>query len=309
MEGVEIGNLQIPAIKGEKGDTGAAGKISSLTITMLESTATPTVTNTGTVYDANYVLGIPRGTGISTVVINEDGELEITLTDNTELNLGQVVGTSITNVEINEDFDLIVTLSDSTKITAGNLDDELSDIIDTHLANYYTKSEVYNKTELANVLTNAAAAGKQIAFQRKDGSTFYADLTSTFDSYQLKLSSSRKLSADYVNDTATTNKFVTTAEKTAIGTIKTDYAHTLTLSFNTTNKQLSVGIANYNGSVLDEGAVDLGDYFIANSDIATTITSSSTNSKVAGAKAVYDYVTGIVGDINSVLDEINGEVV
>lgn len=44
---------------------------------------------------------------------------------------------------------------------------------------------------------------------------------------------------------------------------------------------------------------------LKSSDIETTITSSSTNSKVAGAKAVYDYVQGIVGGINAVLDEIN----
>jgi hypothetical protein len=88
MEGVEIGNITIPAIKGDKGDKGDAGKIISLSVTMLSSTATPTVTNTGTESEAKYELGIPRGTGVSSAVINEDGELVITLTDNTELNLG-----------------------------------------------------------------------------------------------------------------------------------------------------------------------------------------------------------------------------
>jgi hypothetical protein len=42
-------------------------------------------------------------------------------------------------------------------------------------------------------------------------------------------------------------------------------------------------------------------------DIETTIAAFSTNNKAAGAKAVYDYCTGIVGDITSVLDQINGE--
>ena len=60
MEGVEIGNITIPAIKGDKGDKGDAGKIISLSVTMLSSTATPTVTNTGTQSEAQYILGIPQ---------------------------------------------------------------------------------------------------------------------------------------------------------------------------------------------------------------------------------------------------------
>lgn len=303
MEGVQIGNLQIPAIKGDKGDKGDAGKIVGLSITMLSSTATPTVTNVGTQSEANYILGIPKGTGVASVVKNDDGELVITLTDSTVVNLGSIEATSIANVEIDEEFNLIVTLTDSTEINAGNLDDELSDIIDTHLANYYTKSEVYNKTELANVLTNAVAAGKQIAFSRLSGSSFYVDLTSTFNSYQTKIDSSHKLSADYVIDTTTTNKFVTASDKTA---------------WNAKYDKPSGGIPSTDLASAVQTSLGKADTALQSADItgkedtsnkSTTITSSSTDTQYASAKAVYTYVTSVVGDINSVLDEINGEVV
>ena len=39
----------------------------------------------------------------------------------------------------------------------------------------------------------------------------------------------------------------------------------------------------------------------------TSITSSSTNNQYPTAKAVYDYVSGIVGEIGTILDQINGE--
>ena len=51
------------------------------------------------------------------------------------------------------------------------------------------------------------------------------------------------------------------------------------------------------------------DTSLQSSDISSSITSSSTNSQVAGAKAVYDYVGSVVGDIDSALDLINGEVI
>ena len=40
--------------------------------------------------------------------------------------------------------------------------------------------------------------------------------------------------------------------------------------------------------------------------IETVINSSSTNNKPVGAKAVYDYVSSVVGDIGDILDELNG---
>lgn len=64
---------------------------------------------------------------------------------------------------------------------------------------------------------------------------------------------------------------------------KNDYAHTLTLSQNTTTGDLTVGINNYNGTTLDYGTVE---------GIATR-----------------DYVDDLVGDIGTALDLIQGEVI
>ena len=139
MEGVKIGNISIPLIKGEQGDTGNAGKILSLSVTMLASTATPTVTNTGTQTEAKYELGIPRGTSVTSALINEDGELVFTLSDSTTLNLGVIMPNSIASVSMNEDYDFIVTLTDGTETTVGNIADEIQDLIDTALADYYDK--------------------------------------------------------------------------------------------------------------------------------------------------------------------------
>lgn len=148
MEGVQIGNLQVPAIKGEKGDTGQAGTIVSINVTMLSTTATAYANNTGTPQNAVIELGIPVGVGISTAEINSDGELELTLTEGTVLNLGTVVGTSVSNVEIDEDYDFVVTLSDGSSIVAGNIETTLTGIIEDALADYYDKDTADGKFAL-----------------------------------------------------------------------------------------------------------------------------------------------------------------
>ena len=65
------------------------------------------------------------GVGIADLVINENGELVVTLTDGTVKNLGKVKGTDgadgvgIAGVAINENGELIVTLTDGTERNAG----------------------------------------------------------------------------------------------------------------------------------------------------------------------------------------------
>jgi hypothetical protein len=65
--------------------------------------------------------------------------------------------------------------------------------------------------------------------------------------------------------------------------VQSNYAHTIILSQNTTTGDLTVGIANYNGTTLDYGTIE--------------------------GVATRDYVDSLVGDINTALDTINGEVV
>lgn len=68
-----------------------------------------------------------------------------------------------------------------------------------------------------------------------------------------------------------------------ISDARNDYAHTLTMSYNNQTHTLNIGIANYNGQVLDSGGIE---------DIANL-----------------SYVDGKIGDIDSVLDAINNEVI
>lgn len=93
------------------------------------------------------------------------------------------------------------------------------------------------------------------------------------------ISSSNKLDADLVDDTNATNKFLSAAQKSVIDSVQTDYAHTLTLSQNTTTGDLTVGISNYSGTTLDYGTVE---------GIATRT-----------------YVDSVVGDIETILEELD----
>ena len=336
MEGVEIGNITIPAIKGDKGDKGDAGKIISLSVTMLASTATPTVTNTGTESEAQYILGIPRGTGVSSAVINENGELVITLSDNTELNLGVIMPNSIASVSMTEDYDFVVTLTDGTETTVGNISDEIQDLIDTALADYYDKDETNAQiTALGNYLlpiigryinlsidastyvltatlknnTNTAistssidlplesmvvsgsydSANKKVVLTLQNGNTVEFSVADLVAGLQSEITSSNKLSADLVDDTSTTHKFVTSSEKTQI----------------TTNATAITNIKD--GTTIDS----FGDVETAlsgkqsTSNLVTSLSSSSTDTQYPSAKCVYD----LIGDINTALDLINGEVI
>ena len=62
------------------------------------------------------------GIGIADLVINENGELVVTLTDGTVKNLGKVTGSdgvSVAKMEINSKGELLITLTDGTQLNAG----------------------------------------------------------------------------------------------------------------------------------------------------------------------------------------------
>lgn len=109
----------------------------------------------------------------------------------------------------------------------------------------------------------------------------------TLENYQSKIDSSRKLSADLVDDTSTTNKFVTASEKAQI----------------TTNQNAIAGIKD--GTTIDSFA-DVENALAgkqATLTFDTTPTESSTNPVTSGG--IYTYVTTIVGDIESILEELD----
>lgn len=125
MEGVNIGNIKIPAIKGDIGEQGEAGEIKDVIVTLLEPTAEPFAKNLGTKTQAILYIGIPANDNIVDMTINEEGELVTTLESNTELNAGVVKGTGIQSIVL-ESGSIIIGLTDGSTINAGNIyDDEL----------------------------------------------------------------------------------------------------------------------------------------------------------------------------------------
>lgn len=156
-EGIVIGNLTIPVIKGDKGDKGDTGEIISISLVLLSPTATPYAINNGSTTQAQIELGIPKGLSVSTININASGELVFTFNDGTTSNVGQVVGKGISEVTVTEDFDFVVTYTDGTSVVACNLEEEILGAINDILENYYTKAEIDEMgfiTKEVNNLTN-----------------------------------------------------------------------------------------------------------------------------------------------------------
>lgn len=156
-EGIVIGNLTIPVIKGDKGDKGNAGEIVSISLVLLSPTATPYVINNGSTTQAQIELGIPKGLSVSTTNINASGELVFTFNDNSTVNVGKIVGKGISEVTVTEDFDFVVTYTDGTSVTACNLEEEILGAINDILEDYYTKTEIDEMgfiTKEVNNLTN-----------------------------------------------------------------------------------------------------------------------------------------------------------
>lgn len=330
-EGVEIGNIEIPLIKGEDGKDGSAGKISSLQITMLPSESIPTVTNTGTAYDAKYILGIPMGTSVESAHINTN-ELVITLTNGTEINVGTVVGTSILDVIIDNEYNLLITLTDGTEINAGNLEDNLSGIVSDYLQDYYDKDTADGKFALItksakaintsyNASTNKLTAklkdlngtvistdeatfpnsivalaysSGHIGYTKESGATGTVDISGLVSGLQTEITNANKLSADLVTDTNTTNKFVTSTEKTKISNSITasDYATS------GTGGTIKIG----NGLAINDGVIN--PQSISGETAWTTSSMLNQFVSVTTAKNMINYK---IGDIDSALDLLNGE--
>ena len=123
------------------------------------------------------------------------------------------------------------------------------------------------------------STNKKVVLTLQNGSTIEFSVADLVAGLQSEITSNNKLSSDLVDDTNHSHKFVTATQKTIIDSVKTDYAHTLTLSQNVTTGDLTVGISNYNGTTLDYGTVE---------GIATRA-----------------YVDSVVGDIESILEELD----
>ena len=165
---------------------------------------------------------------------------------------------SIANVSIDENYDFIVTLTDGTEITAGNIETTLEDILDNYYDNDTADSlsatidEAGNKIDLSinsttyvmtlnlkdkndNILSTDTidlplesvvvsgsydSVNKKVVLTLQSGSSIEFSVADLISGLQSEITSSNKLSADLVDETSTTHKFVTSAQKTIIDSVK-----------------------------------------------------------------------------------------
>lgn len=336
MEGVQIGNLQIPIAKGDKGDSGQAGTIVSISVTMLSTTATPYANNTGTPTNAVIELGIPRGVGISSANINDDGELELTLTDSSVLNAGVVVGTSVSNVEIDESYDFVVTLSNGEEIVAGNIETELTGVIEDALADYYDKDtsdsmfalidETGNKIDLS---INNTTYVMTLTLKDKNNNTLSTGtvdlplesvvVSGSYDSANKKivltLQSGSTVEFSVADLVSGLQSEITSSNKLSADLVDdTSTTHKFTTSANLTKLsgiETGAEVNIIEGITLNGSSLTPSSKVVALTNIerstnkVTSLSSSSTDTQYPSAKCVYD----LIGDIATALDTIQGEVI
>lgn len=77
--------------------------------------------------------------------------------------------------------------------------------------------------------------------------------------------------------------------------------------YDSTNKLLILVLQN--GTEISIPVSDLVSGLEDTANKVTSLSASSTDTQYPSAKSVYDFVTGITGDISSALDSINGEVI
>lgn len=123
------------------------------------------------------------------------------------------------------------------------------------------------------------------------------ETNSLLDNKQSKIDSNNKLLSDLVDDTNQANKFVTTSDKT---------------NWNAKYDKPSGGIPSTDLSSSVQTSLGKADTAIQDvsgkedkTNKVTSISSSSTDTQYPSALAVYNYVDGIVGDINTLLDTLN----
>ena len=221
-------------------------------------------------------------------------------------------------------------LSDLGIQPAGNyaLESEIPDVSNfitksvNDLVNYYKKSETFTKQEVNNLISAITTMDIQVVqtlptedistttiylvpkttAEQNDAYDEYIYVSNAWEhigstdidlsGYQTKIDSSHKLSADLVDDTSTTNKFVTSSDKTTWngkytkpsgGIPKTDLASAV---------QTSLGKADTAIQAHQDisGKED-------KSNKVTSISENSTDTQYPSAKCVYD----MIGDVETIL--------
>lgn len=291
------GEQGIQGIQGVTGATGATGNgIASIEQTTESHVSggtnvwTATDTN-GTTYDFNVLngeAGVDEVTGTSElpIILSDLSDGTYTLAgyykdDPDEaakqvteilINVSTSVDEQTKHVYFTDSKIVTYTADDDDWVYSSTSDMASKTYVDTGLA---LKEDVSNKV--------TSISGSSTDTQYPSAKLLYDQLATK----QATINSGNKLSADYVNDTSTTNKFVTSSDKS---------------NWNAKQDALVSGtnIKTINSnSILGSGNLTLFD----SSNVKTSYSTTSGN--------VYDvtYINSLIGDINSALDGINGEVI
>ena len=297
------GEQGIQGIQGTKGDTGATGNgIASITQTTESHVSggtnvwTATDTN-GTTYDFNVLngeAGIDEVTGTSElpIVLSDLDDGTYTLAgyykddpDGAAKQVSEILINVSTSVDEQNKY---VYFTDSKIVTYTADDDDWTYTSTSDMASKsYVDTGLALKENLSNKVTSLS--GSSTNDQYPSAKLVYDQLATK----QAVINSGNKLSADYVDDTSTTNKFVTSSDKSnwnakydkpSGGIPKTDLASAV---------QTSLGKAD--SAVQDvSGKEDT-------SNKVTSLSGSSTDTQYPSAKCVYD----IVGNLESILEELD----
>lgn len=170
-----------------------------------------------------------------------------------------------------------------------NLDGYVKDLSYVHTDNNYTTAE---KNKLANL-------------NNYDDTEIIQEIIELNNSKQNIIDNSHKLSSDLVDDSNNGNKFVTTSEKQTWnskyekpsgGIPKTDLESAV---------QISLGKAD----TALQSHQDISGKEDKTNKTTTIDTSNPSNDKYPSESAIVSYVNDIIGNINTILDDINGEVI
>ena len=178
---------------------------------------------------------------------------------------------------------------------------------------------------LESVVVNGSydSVNKKIVLTLQSGSTIDVPVGDLISGLQSEITSNNKLASDLVDDSNSTNKFVTASDKTTWnakydkpsgGIPSTDLSSAVQTSLGKADTALQSEIytgtitsVKMNGSTIaSSGEADLGTVITQHQDISgkedktnkvTSISSSSTDTQYPSAKCVYD----LIGNINTIL--------
>lgn len=144
------------------------------------------------------------------------------------------------------------------------------------------------------------STNKKVILELQNGNTVDFSVADLVSGLQTQIGSTNKISADYVDDASSSNKFVTASEKTAIGNVHPN--HWITGSTSSTGMTLTVEPADGDSST-GTGYPALGDtydmpnastsqYGVTKLSSATNSTSTTLAATASAVKAAYDLANG-----------------